>query len=267
MQNFMSRSFRAALLPVVVMIASAQSAPTSENAKQAIEKKLQKIWKTIGTKGERTVVFQSLQAGRASAGSYPFRVTLAIHDYDSGYPANHYYGQTCVGRVEEETYVLTLDDYGAWQAEGRMTPNLSDKTCKPNTAAGVPSIPVSSLQGARASASSSNTAARPAVTAPAANTAPASGSSVPAGSYQCWANGQARPLLNFTILNGSQYRDSNGATGSYQASAASRITWHGGNLDGFLPSGFYTVYYAPQGRPTVSFRGTSGAEVTFCQKQ
>jgi hypothetical protein len=242
--------------------AQAQNAPTAENAKQAIEQKLQKIWKISGTKGERTVVFQSVQVGRAAAGSYPFRATLAIHDYDSGYPANRYYGQTCVGRIEEETYVLSVDEFGKWQAEGRMTPNLPEKTCKPNTAAGVASIPVSSLQGTRASATVALSVVP--ATQPAAATA---GSGVPVGSYQCWANGQARPLLNFTILNGSQYRDSQGATGAFQSGASSRITWRGGNLDGFLPAGFYTVYYAPQGRPTVSFRSTSGAEVTFCQKQ
>ena len=74
-------------------------------------------------------------------------------------------------------------------------------------------------------------------------------------------------LLNFTMLPNGQYRDSEGHVGTLQVSGAGgRITFRGGNLDGFLPAGFYAVYYAPQGRPTVSFRNSSGNEVQFCQR-
>jgi hypothetical protein len=73
-------------------------------------------------------------------------------------------------------------------------------------------------------------------------------------------------LLNFTIRSGSQYIGSDGKPGSYSLSAGGRITFRGGALDGVLPAGFYTVYYVPQGTPTVSFRNSGGSEVSFCQK-
>jgi hypothetical protein len=97
---------------------------------------------------------------------------------------------------------------------------------------------------------------------------PAAGGGVASGSYQCWANGQARPLLNFTALAGNQYRDNQGTTGGMLVDGGTgRVTFKGGLLDGFMPAGFYAVYYAPQGRPTVSFRNSGGGEAQFCQRQ
>ena len=72
-------------------------------------------------------------------------------------------------------------------------------------------------------------------------------------------------LMNFSILDGSRYKDSEGKSGTYSVDANSRITYHGGTLDGVMPRGFYAVYYVPQGRPTVSFRNSGGSEVQFCQ--
>jgi hypothetical protein len=106
---------------------SAQPTPTADDGKRAIEQKLQKIWKNIGTAGECTALFQAVAPGRPSAGSYPFRVSLTMHDYEAGYPKNRYYGQSCVVNIEEERYILTLDEFGAWQAEGRMAANMSAK--------------------------------------------------------------------------------------------------------------------------------------------
>lgn len=247
------------LIPALAVIAQAQTAPMAEDLKRALDVKLQKIWKGIGTAGERTVLFQSVQAGRPTPGHYPFKVTLLIHDHETGYPPNHYYGQTCVGKLEDEEYVLSLDDFGHWDAQGRMTPDLSAKVCRNNPSAGVSAIPLSSLTGARASAGGAATP-QPAAAPPQAM------AGVAPGAYQCWANGEARMLLNFTVLGGNQYRDSEGHTGALALDARGRMTFRGGNLDGFLPAGFYAVYYAPGGRPTVSFRSSSGSEVTFCQR-
>jgi hypothetical protein len=253
------------LLSTITLATNAQPAPTADDAKRAIDQKLQKIWKNLGTAGERTVLFQAVAPGRPSAGSYRFRVSLTMHDYEAGYPKNRYYGQTCVGKIEEERYVLTLDEFGAWQAEGRMTANMPDKTCKPNAASGVASIPVESLQGTKASAGVAGPV-QPVTTMRVASTS--SGKGVALGAYECWANGQSRELLNFTVLANNQYRDADGTTNSFAVDASNgRITFKGGLLSSFLPPGFYYVYYAPQGRPTVSFRNSGGTEVTFCQKR
>jgi len=94
------------------------------------------------------------------------------------------------------------------------------------------------------------------------------GASVPQGVYQCWSSGRANFMLNFSITGDHAYSGANGRTGSFAFDAASeRISFKGGSLDGALPQGFYSIYHAPQGRPTVSFRNSSGDEVAFCQKK
>jgi hypothetical protein len=86
------------------------------------------------------------------------------------------------------------------------------------------------------------------------------------GSYACWANGQARMLLNFTIKSATQYTGSDGKPGSYSyTSANGRLTFKGGSLDGAMPEGYTTIYHEPKGLPTVSFRSPRGAEASFCQ--
>ncbi len=90
---------------------------------------------------------------------------------------------------------------------------------------------------------------------------------VPLGSYECWSFSEPRMLLNFTIRSGSQYVGSDGKAGSYSYDPGSgRINFRGGFLDGVMPAGFYAIYHQPQGMPTVSFRGPSGSEASFCQK-
>ncbi|MBI4890523.1 MAG: hypothetical protein HY821_07845 [Acidobacteria bacterium] len=84
--------------------------------------------------------------------------------------------------------------------------------------------------------------------------------------YECWANGQARMLLNFTIKSAADYLDSDNKPGKYRYDAATgRITFQGGGLDGAMPAGFIAVYHEPKGHPTVSFRSPRGAEAAFCE--
>jgi hypothetical protein len=91
--------------------------------------------------------------------------------------------------------------------------------------------------------------------------------SVAEGSYECWAWGQARMGMNFTVKPGGRYVDSEGRAGTYHFDAPSqRITFKGGILDGVLGTGFYAIYYAPNGRPTVSFRNKKGDEDQFCER-
>lgn len=249
------------LIATFSVAAHAQGVPTVEDAKRAIDHRLQKIWKDLGRKGTRTVVFQNVLAGRNAQ----FRATLTVHDYTTGYPPNRFYGTTCVSRLDEEVYTVSQDNFGGWDAQGRMTPDLSTQTCKNNPSEGVPAIPVSSLQGSRAGSGGGGDGF--AQQQQPQQQQAAGGSGVAPGAYQCWANGQARLLLNFTALAGGQYRDNQGAVGSMTVGAGGRVTFRGGLLDGFMPAGFYAVYYSPGGRPTVSFRNSGGGEVQFCQHQ
>lgn len=92
--------------------------------------------------------------------------------------------------------------------------------------------------------------------------------SVAAGSYECWANGQARLLMNFTIKSATQYADYENKPGIYQYDSKSgKVAFKGGGLDGVMPDGFTAIYHVPQGRPTVSFRSPRGAEAAFCEKK
>jgi hypothetical protein len=94
------------------------------------------------------------------------------------------------------------------------------------------------------------------------------GGSVPQGVYECWSSGRANFMLNFSITGTHQYAGANGGSGTFSFDAGSqRITFKGGSLDGVMPQGFYSIYHSPQGRPTVSFRNSSGNEVAFCQKK
>ena len=243
------------LIAALAVAVQAQT-PSSEDAKRAINKKLLKIWKDIGTAGTRTVVFQEVTPGRGTPGHYPFRVSMLVHDQETGYPPNRYYGKTCVGYLEQEVYVLALDDFGAWDAQGKMTPDMNTRQCQNNTSAGVASIPVPV---------GSSAPAGPGPMVP-VQQQPAAGSGVAAGSYECWANGQARMLLNFTSMGNGQYRGSNGHPGTMSVDGSGRVAFQGGSLDGFLPRGYYAVYHAPGGRPTVSFRNSGGSEIQYCQR-
>jgi len=90
-------------------------------------------------------------------------------------------------------------------------------------------------------------------------------SAVPLGSYQCWANGSARMLLNFTVTSAGHYHAADGTDGTFTYNPSTTAIVFTGYEGKVMPPGFTSIYHVPQGRPTVSFRGTGGAEVSFCQ--
>ena len=122
-------------------------------------------------------------------------MTITVRDYDAGYPPNRYYGQTCVGRMEQEEFTLTLDRFNEWEAQGRLTPNMNTTKCQPNPAAGVSSIPLSSLGGSAAPAGQIAAAPAP----PPNQAGGGADSGVVAGVYECWSSNRANLTLNFTI--------------------------------------------------------------------
>ena len=268
-RGFFPNKLQPTLLPLVLLTAlggislayAQRSIPNVEIAKQSLNRKWLKL--KPDSVAERTVLFQEVIPGQPEAGgsTFPFRVTVLIHDYEKGYPPNRYYGRTCVSRIEQEVYRLEPDSFGGWDAQGRMTPNMSDTRCQNNPSDGVSSIPLSSLSGSRAASGP----IAPGVAAT-ASSGPAGGGGVAPGSYQCWGNGQPHPFMDFTVRAGNQYSGGDGKTGTFSFDPSTqRITFRGGSLDGVLPAGFYDIYHSPQGRPVVSFRNSSGSEATYCE--
>lgn len=239
--------------------------PSADVLKQVLNKKLQKLIPSGFT--ERQVLFQDVRAGTRNGGSYPFMVTAIMRDYGSGYPPNHYYGETCVSRFDQARFSLFKNEFGDWDVEGALTPSLDTKQCKTNPSAGASSIPLSSLTGSAAPAGNPPPAGS---AAPAnqtgSNAQGAASGGMTLGKYECWGNGQARLLLNFSVRSATEYIGSDGKPGTYSYDASTnRVTFKTGALNGVMPAGFYGFFYAPQGRPTLSFRSPRGSEASFCQ--
>ena len=240
------------LFTVACGIAAAQT-PTSEAVQQTLTQRLMAL--KPDSAAERNVVFQALRPGHMDGGAFKFHATVLVRDYERGYPRNRYYGNTCVGKLDGD-FTMSPNGAGGWIVSGAMTPPLDQKVCKPNPGDGVSSIPLSTLQGTVAQAGSPQP---PPVTA-----AGAAAGAVRLGSYECWAYGQARMLMNFRITSATQYVDSEGKSGTYAVNGG-RIVFRGGLLDGVLPAGFYSTYEMVQGRPKVSFRNSGGSEVQYCE--
>jgi hypothetical protein len=101
-------------------------APSAEEFKQVLGERLQEL-KPAGFT-VRTVRFEEVRLGEATRGNFPFEVTATVHDYGPGYPANRYYGQTCVGKMDKWKFDMRRDEFGRWFVQGRMT--VSDRVCK-----------------------------------------------------------------------------------------------------------------------------------------
>lgn len=244
---------RASILLLVANAAFAASAPTADTLKQVLTQRLMQLKPDSGK--ERNVLFGDVRAGASNGTSYPFIVNAVVRDYSAGYPANRFYGETCVSRFEKAAFTLMADANGGWILDGALTPPMSATRCQANPSAGVSSIPLATLQGTQATAGT-----------PVQSSGTSAGA-VAAGGYECWSSGQPRLLLNFTIRSASQYIGSDGKAGSYSFDAATkRIKFSGGALDGVMPAGFYAIYHAPQGHPTVSFQSPRGAEASYCEK-
>jgi hypothetical protein len=231
----------------------AQARPSVDTFKQVLTQHLVQLHRDGFP--QRHVLFQNVYPGGGGSGTYEFQVSLLIHDYGPGYPRNRYFGSTCVGRLDGTFTMMVNSNTHQWTVEGRMTPGLENTTCKNNPSDGVSSIPLASLSGSEAQ--------------PGAPAAPVGGQTpagaIPDGSYECWANGQARMLMNFQVTGGNSYTGQ-GRAGSYAMDGTGRVTFRGGNLDGVMPPGFYARYHTPGGRSTVSFMSPRGAESGFCQK-
>lgn len=219
-----------AFLVAIVLIApacAAEAQPSTEQFKQVFEAQLQKLTPTGVT--ERTVLFQEVRPGKATAGVHSFQVTALIHDYGPGYPANRYYGQTCVGKMDKWPFDLRKDDFGDWLVQGRMT--VTNSECKDNPSHGVSAMPVSGLPGQPAKKS---VAAAPAGQPKQAAASPA-GRPVPLGEYACYGVGSRLMAgMGFLLKPGGKYTDVDGERGGTYAydAAGATVTFKSGFLDG-----------------------------------
>jgi hypothetical protein len=277
--HFFSSTRAASLVTAVAFIAlhaplaiGAEAAPTVDTLKQALERRLLSLKPTGMT--ERQVLFEEVRAGKPGT-TYPFQVTASIRDYGPGYPANKFYGETCVGRMEKWPFELRRDAFGDWQVEGRMSILTSDgRQCKPNPSAGVSSIPLASLSGsvapAAAAVSKGQAAPQNVAAASAANDdtqkrtrgAAATSTQPPAKQYHCvyFVGNQLVDAAPLTITGNGTYTDSEGKRGTYSSnSPSSPLTFHGGNYDGQRAE-----YDTSGGLPQLHILGPSGRRVIDC---
>jgi hypothetical protein len=211
----------ASLVLSTVSTASAQQ-PTTAQFEQTLDARLQQLRPDGMT--VRAVRFESVQAGTPNGGYYPFVVTGTIYDYGPGYPANRYYGETCVGRIDGWKFDMLKDSFGKWTVQGRMT---ADRSCKKNPGENVSAIPLTSVAGHPASALTGSTAQRPADKSQ-ANT-------LYMGQWACYGVGSRLMAgMGFVLDRNGVYADVDGKRGgrySYSA-ASSTITFNGGFLGG-----------------------------------
>ena len=212
------------MLLLVVAVRSSAQAPSTDDLKRALDKQLQAL-KPQGYE-TRTVLFGDVRAGSPNGGYFPFQVTATIHDYGLGYPKNHFYGATCVGKMDKWKFDMRKDEFGGWLVQGRMT--VSDAVCKNNPAEGVSSQPLDALSGARAPAAG-------AAKAPAAAARTDAGDKLYLGQYACYGTGgRLMAGMGFVLKANGAYEDLDRARkGSYvHNTAASTLFFKGGFLDG-----------------------------------
>ena len=202
---------------------SGDGQPSVEQFEQTLNTQLQKLRPDGFT--ERTVLFQDVQAGNSNGGFYPFQVTAVIHDYGPGYPANRFYGSTCVGKMDAWKFDMLKDDFGKWIVQGAMT--VSDRVCKDNPSEGVSSQPLTELSGKRSTAGTADSGP--------SSTKEAKGGTLYVGEYACYGTaGRLMAGMGFRLQADSSYTDIDGGrTGTYDYDTnESTISFHGGFLDG-----------------------------------
>lgn len=224
----------------IVACTSEAQQPGVEQFKKVFEAQMQKLKPEGYTR--RTVKFGDVVAGKPNGGYYPFKVTAYVHDYGPGYPANKYYGQTCLGKMEGWKFDMRKDDFGEWIVQGRFTITGQDAVCQQNPSEGAEAIPLAGVPG---------TVYQPAKTA----TTAASKTSVTKdnaisqlyiGEYASYGTG-SRLLagMGFILKSDGTYTDLDKQRGGkyiYNAQQAT-ISFKGGFLDGQVgknvrPSGF-----------------------------
>lgn len=237
------------VLFTVGLLASCDSEaqPSAEQFKEVFVKQLQQLRSTGYER--RTVKIVQVTKGKTNSGTTSFKVTAYVHDYDEGYPPNKYYGQTCVGKMDNWIFTMHKDDFDEWLVQGRFT--VTDNTCKDNPSEGVESQPLAAVPGTIYE--KGKTAA--ATAAPVKNTVTKK-STLYIGEYAAYGTGgRLMAGMGMILTSGNRYHDldkQRGGSYSYNVQAGT-ISFSGGFLSGqkgknVNTSGFdisATVHYEP----------------------
>lgn len=204
---------------------SAQS--SVEQFKKAYYDKMQKLIPS-GVK-TRTVKYVSVTQGSASGGILNFKVTAYIYDFNAGYPANRYWGTTCISKFENLPYTMKKNAFGEWEVSGIFTPGYDDHRCENNKAENVASLSIDDVPGTIYNPNNvSFTKTAPLKT---------KGASGPLyfGEYACYGTGgRLMAGMGFILSPGGKYTDVDGQRGGTYVydGAASTISFKGGFLAG-----------------------------------
>jgi hypothetical protein len=204
--------------------------PTVEQFKQQFYTQMQKLKPSDVTR--RNVSFVEVVKGSPNGGYFPFKVTVYVHDYSPGYPANHYYGKTCVQKLEGLKYDMLKDNFGGWNIQGKFTASLDDTKCANNPSQGAEAIPLASVQGTVYHAAQINqTSSNAALQKPAAS----KNGDLYVGEYACYGTGSRLMAgMGFTLKPNGTYVDLDNKRGgayTYNAQKAT-ISFSGGFLSG-----------------------------------
>jgi len=201
--------------------------PTVEQFKQQFYVQMQKLKPADVTR--RNITFVQVTKGSPNGGYYPFKVTAYVHDYSPGYPANHYYGQTCVYKFDGLKYDMLKDDFGGWKIQGAFTASLDNTKCVNNPSQGAEAIPLSSVQGTVYSQTSTTP------TTPPQRQTPNKNGELYIGQYACYGTGNRLMAgMGFTLKSNGTYVDlDNKRGGSYIYNPQkATISFNGGFLSG-----------------------------------
>lgn len=178
------------------------------------------------------------------------------------------YWQDCVvvsGPDKDQWYKVRCGQGSALSVPARWIRPSAAAPAKPAASTPVPARPTASTPPATGSAGSPGpTTARP--KAPAAPPSNGAASAVALGTYECWAFNSPRMNLNFEVTGPGRYKATDGSAGTFTFEPGSKAIRFTGYLAEAMPTGFTSIYYEPNGHPTVSFRGRGGAEASFCEK-
>ena len=225
---------------------NSEAQPSTGIFKEAFVKQLQ-LLRPEGYE-RRAVKLVQVTPGKTNSGTTTYKVTAYIHDYDEGYPPNSYYGQTCVGKMDNWIFTIHKDDFGEWAVQGMFT--VTNNSCITNPSEGVASQPLSAVPGTLYEIGK-NPAANDQTVNNTDNISP-----LYIGEYAAYGTGgRLMTGMGMTLTSGNRYYDldkKRGGTYNYNKQAGS-ITFSGGFLSGQTgknvnPKGFdisATVHYEP----------------------
>lgn len=211
----------AAVVLVVPAHARAQAVPSTRNFMRVLDAQIQQTKPRDIFK--RTLVFADVSAGEPEGKIYPFTTTATIHDYNPGWPPEHYYGRTCITRIVRTRYNMLRDRIGEWKVE--MKAESPQPVCTDNPTEGRSAFPLDSLGGTRVGTS---------LPLPELMTKNQVNINLRLGEYACvWPGGRMASQMRFRLNRDKTYTDLDGVrAGTYTFEPLSAtLTFKGGFLD------------------------------------